>query len=306
VISYSKRTTTPNMAHLLTLAAFFFSTFSHGGFTSTMVSLCRRWACAMAHMHPTPLPRLSAPSWHDCGAPILDQIATSSKNRRGSALSRRAVGLERSPWSSGSRARIGLSEPEAPGFAQAIVRRRRSAASWVTMLQVDIRVARQADDRDVAQVHIRAWQVAYRGKIPDSLLDTLPMEARIEAWCHALADSSWPAKVVLVIEEKRRVVGFVRLCPSRDGDAGPDVGEIASLYLLPDFWGRGWGHALLDRAELTMRSAGYAAATLWVLDSNARARRFYEAAGWTPDGATRLDTRHTFPLHEIRYRRSLA
>ena len=50
---------------------------------------------------------------------------------------------------------------------------------------------------------------------------------------------------------------------------------------------------------------GYRQATLWVLDSNARARRFYAAAGFQPDGAVKVDDSRGFPLAEVRYRRSL-
>jgi hypothetical protein len=40
-----------------------------------------------------------------------------------------------------------------------------------------------------------------------------------------------------------------------------------------------------------------------MLDSNNRARRFYEAGGWAADGAAKLDDRPGFMLHEVRYRR---
>ena len=48
---------------------------------------------------------------------------------------------------------------------------------------------------------------------------------------------------------------------------------------------------------------GYRCIMLWVLEDNARARRFYERAGFAPDGA-----RHGLPdlggVTEIRYRRA--
>ena len=46
-------------------------------------------------------------------------------------------------------------------------------------------------------------------------------------------------------------------------------------------------------------------ATLWVLDSNPRARRFYEVGGWTLDGAARPHTIGGQSVQEIRYRRAL-
>jgi hypothetical protein len=51
---------------------------------------------------------------------------------------------------------------------------------------------------------------------------------------------------------------------------------------------------------------GFGEATLWVLDANERARRFYEAGGWSTDGAAKIDDSHGFPIVEVRYRRALA
>ncbi len=42
-----------------------------------------------------------------------------------------------------------------------------------------------------------------------------------------------------------------------------------------------------------------------MLDTNVRAQRFYEAAGFAPDGAVKVDDTRGFPLRELRYRRSL-
>ncbi|KRF23226.1 MULTISPECIES: hypothetical protein [unclassified Phycicoccus] len=47
-------------------------------------------------------------------------------------------------------------------------------------------------------------------------------------------------------------------------------------------------------------------ATLWVLDGNQRARRFYEHHGWRSDGAAKVDWCGDVRLDEVRYRHSLA
>jgi hypothetical protein len=52
----------------------------------------------------------------------------------------------------------------------------------------------------------------------------------------------------------------------------------------------------------SLYEAGFAEATLWVLDKNVRARRFYERGGWRPDGTSKDDAREGFTLHEVRYR----
>jgi hypothetical protein len=51
--------------------------------------------------------------------------------------------------------------------------------------------------------------------------------------------------------------------------------------------------------------AGFDQVILWVLDSNARARRFYEAGGWRADEAAKQDDSFGVPMTKVRYRRPL-
>ena len=66
------------------------------------------------------------------------------------------------------------------------------------------------------------------------------------------------------------------------------------------------GKALMDSALDVLRQAGFSEATLWVLATNERARRFYEVGGRAPDGAAKQDDSRGFPITELRYRRQLA
>ena len=43
---------------------------------------------------------------------------------------------------------------------------------------MNIRAAVAADARGIAEVHVRSWQAAYRGQIPDSVLAGLSVDAR--------------------------------------------------------------------------------------------------------------------------------
>ena len=68
--------------------------------------------------------------------------------------------------------------------------------------------------------------------------------------------------------------------------------------------GKGIGRRLMDATLARMSKAGFVQVTLWVLDSNVRARRFYEAGGWSADGGQKLDESRGFPITQVRYRRS--
>lgn len=168
-----------------------------------------------------------------------------------------------------------------------------------------IRRGRVTDAAAVADVHVRSWQATYRGSVPRDHLDGLSADERRPVWERRLAE--WPpGGGVLVAETGGRVTGFAGFGPTRDADADPaTVAEIYTIYLAPEAWGQGMGRALLAAAVADLSHAGYRETTLWVLDANARARRFYEAAGWRPDGAVKRDTILGAVLTELRYRRTL-
>lgn len=158
----------------------------------------------------------------------------------------------------------------------------------------------------IAIVHVRSWQAVYRGLAPQEYLDHLEVEQRYSVWEHILGEAEWPRVGTFVAECGGDVVGFASICPTRDDDGQPaSTGELAAIYLLPRAWGNGLGRALMASVLSALRDAGFDEATLWVLDTNSRARRFYEAAGWHADGAVKQDARRGFVLNEVRYRRAL-
>ncbi len=61
----------------------------------------------------------------------------------------------------------------------------------------------------------------------------------------------------------------------------------------------------MERAVDELSAMGFTEATLWVMDTNVRARRFYEIAGWSTDGGEKDELFRGAPIHEVRYRRSL-
>jgi GNAT superfamily N-acetyltransferase len=85
----------------------------------------------------------------------------------------------------------------------------------------------------------------------------------------------------------------------------PNVGEPLAIYVDPEHWDTGVERLLVAAAREQLRRDGYSEAALWVLDSNARARLFYECDGWAPDGARRTKSTVGAALDEVRYRRRL-
>jgi ribosomal protein S18 acetylase RimI-like enzyme len=171
---------------------------------------------------------------------------------------------------------------------------------------VDVRKARIEDAAALAEVHVRSWQAVYKGLVPQDFLDGLDPDRRRPGWERSLVATDWPRTGTLLAEIDDAVIGFANIRPSRDEDADHnEVGEVTSIYVVTQAWGSGAGRRLMAAAVEALTDAGYSQATLWVLDTNIRARRFYEAGSWQPDGATKRDVTLGFPLSEVRYRTSL-
>lgn len=170
---------------------------------------------------------------------------------------------------------------------------------------MEIRPATPADARVIAEVHVSSWQAAYVGQVPQDFLDGLSVETRELAWRDLLATTSWPETGALVLVGDDLVMGFCHVGASRDEDSADLTGEVTAIYLRPEAWSAGWGRRLMEEALSRLREASFREATLWVLETNDRARRFYEAGGWRHDGTIKIDDRGTFVLRELRYRLSL-
>ena len=166
-----------------------------------------------------------------------------------------------------------------------------------------VRPAAEGDEPGIARVHVASWQHAYRGHMPADYLAALDVGQRTAAWRQRLPAAKRSRGDLLVALSGADVVGFVHYGPSRDADADPGrTGEIGAIYLEPETIGEGVGRRLMAAAVLGLAALGYADATLWVLDGNDRARRFYERAGWAADGTELTDESRGFPIRELRYR----
>jgi len=167
-----------------------------------------------------------------------------------------------------------------------------------------VRAARAGDARATAAIRVHGWQSAYRGQLPDELLDDLSVEGDAIRFADHVRHLP-PGRRLWVAQLDWEVVGFASTGPARDEDAH-GAAEVYAIYVRPDLIGRGIGQRLLDHAVRDLADQGYAEATLWTLATNVPARRFYERAGWRADGASKLDRMDRFELNETRYRRTLS
>jgi ribosomal protein S18 acetylase RimI-like enzyme len=161
---------------------------------------------------------------------------------------------------------------------------------------VVVRPADVADAGAITDVRFASWRATYGPYLPAHVWDETDREGGTARLAQRLADGTWLAQVAAVDGAIR---SYVLYGPSRDDDLTA-AGEIYALYAHPDYWSTGLGRALLASA---IESLAVRPITLWVLENNHRARRFYEIAGFRTDRACKpADMPGGVQLPEIRYR----
>ena len=163
-----------------------------------------------------------------------------------------------------------------------------------------VRDAIPSDADGVARVHVRTWQTAYRGLLPDAYLDSLKAEDRARRYTFGLSDPATPQTLVAL--DSGELVGFatVRTLPE-----DPGVGELCALHVDPTHWNRRIGLALIEAARARLSEHGSRRARLWLLEGNARAERFYRLDRWQPDGTRRTEEVWGASVVEVGFTRAL-
>lgn len=185
-------------------------------------------------------------------------------------------------------------------------------------------MARLGDVPGVARVHVDTWRTAYRGIVPDAILDGLSFAKGETQWADYLGREDGRFLLVAATaaagpagggqagsdpaggqagSEPRsgQIVGFISagpVAPSEPAGSGSD-GEIYAFYILSGHQRQGIGRRLVRRAARELAGRGFRSVVAWVLAANP-SRAFYAALGgqeresktWSSAGR---------PLEEIAY-----
>jgi ribosomal protein S18 acetylase RimI-like enzyme len=195
---------------------------------------------------------------------------------------------------------------------------------------IEIRPASAADEPAITQIRQETWLTAYAQIIDPVIIErvTAPRGRASAAPPSDRTSLVAEAPPAAAIADARVIVGYASYGPERSvasaasvgsgasGGSGAkpgaltpaglagETGELYTLYVVPAHWSTGVGRALTDAALHGLRTAGYRRVVLWTLTENARARRFYDKAGFVPDGATNI-LAGLGRVEELRYVRDL-
>lgn len=131
-------------------------------------------------------------------------------------------------------------------------------------LKVEIVNLSKALASTASSIYAKSWKVAYKGILPQKYLDNLSVENL------TLYLENSPFQNFL-LKDNDNFVATASIAKARDC-IYKDYGEIVSLYVLPDYFNKGYGTFLLNNMFGKIQSMELNKICLWVLDENRNAR----------------------------------
>ena len=137
-------------------------------------------------------------------------------------------------------------------------------------------VVRNAELEDMKQLgHIMAvsFRTAFADFVSQRTMDACAKEDNCAAM---LKDIYREGKMHFLVGENSGMLVWQKV---------QDSAEIVAIHSLPESWGTGLGHAMLEEA---LNQIGNKPVFLWAFKENKRARHFYEKHGFHWDGSERV------------------
>ncbi len=155
-----------------------------------------------------------------------------------------------------------------------------------------VKTNQSTDFDSIRQVYYQTWTYSYAGLVPQALLDNLDTkknwnpETRVD-------------NTLVALTNDQQIVGVCTYGPARR-QKYTGLGEIYSLYVLPQFQHQGIGQKLFQSA-LDILQKDFDDLYLLVLKNNLIARAFYEMFGFEASGECIADQTEYGILHEMVY-----
>ena len=138
-----------------------------------------------------------------------------------------------------------------------------------------VRTAKLEDAEGIGDVQFRTWHTAYRGIMPDTLLDEIRVEDYIQRKKDQLIN---PTGVWFVAESAGEIVGFSCGGDTREDEISDFDGELYAMYVQQESQGLGVGRALFKAVAEVLAAEGRNSIAVWTLEDNP-SKRFYEKLG---------------------------
>lgn len=152
-------------------------------------------------------------------------------------------------------------------------------------MEYTIKRVHPGDESDLAYIQTESWKAAFKNIIHPDVLEGCTQIEKATAMYRRLLAQNVGNGYLLKVEGHPHCIAWWDT--SRDQDMS-DYAELICIHSLQDNWRKGYGSHMIHTVLRDMASSGFSRVMLWVFEDNVRARRFYEAHGFIPNGKTQL------------------
>ena len=165
-------------------------------------------------------------------------------------------------------------------------------------MKYTIERAKPGDEETLAYIQTESWKAAFKDILDDDILQRCTQMDKATAMYRRLLEQNIGNGYLLKVEGVPHCIAWWDC--TRENDM-PGYAELICIHSLQNHWREGYGSKMMDVVLRDIAAAGYTKVMLWVFEDNVRARRFYEAHGFTTDGKTKQNNEST----EICYEKNL-
>lgn len=151
-------------------------------------------------------------------------------------------------------------------------------------MEYGIERVRLGDEAALAYIQTESWKEGFKDILSADVLRGYTQMEKAAAMYRRLLEENIGNGYLLKVEGSPHCIAWWDAARERDMTG---YAELICIHSLKNQWRKGYGSRMMDAVLHDIAAAGYTKVMLWVFEDNVRARRFYEAHGFTPNGKTK-------------------
>ena len=154
-------------------------------------------------------------------------------------------------------------------------------------MEYTIEQVKPGDEAVLAYIQTESWKAGFKDILSAEVLDRCTQIDKATAMYRRLLEQDIGNGYLLKVGGGPHCIAWWDTTREKDM---PGYAELICIHSLQDKWREGYGSRMMDKVLTDVSAAGYSKIMLWVFEANTRARRFYEAHGFTPNGKIKPDS----------------
>ena len=152
-------------------------------------------------------------------------------------------------------------------------------------MEYTIERAKLGDEGTLAYIQTESWKAGFREILDEQTLQRCTQLDRATSMYRRLLEAGIGNGYLLRVEGSPHCIAWWDATREKDM---PGYAELICIHSLQNRWRMGYGSKMMEAVLREAAAAAYEKIMLWVFEKNARARRFYEANGFSPNGRTQF------------------